>query len=86
MSAKKFYKNALISYRQIFITLIRTRGSLNAVSGMMNLETSSSLMLNALNAISPGEDSYETANFPFNKTFSFPLNDATKKLPVRDGY
>ena len=60
--------------------------SLNAVSGMMNLETSSSLMLNALNAISPGEDSYETANFPFNKTFSFPLNDATKKLPVRDSY
>jgi hypothetical protein len=47
--------------------------SLNAMMNMMNLDTSSALMLNALNTIT-GNETTETENFPFNKKFSCKYN------------
>jgi beta-lactamase superfamily II metal-dependent hydrolase len=52
---------------------------LDAVSTMMNLDNSSTLMLDALNAIAEGKDSTETENFPFNKRFSATASNATRQ-------
>jgi hypothetical protein len=59
---------------------------LDLMSGMMGLDTSSTLMLDALNAVSPGKDSSETENFPFNKRFMYPVNDPTKTLWIQKQY
>jgi hypothetical protein len=53
---------------------------------MMNLDTSSSLMLDALNAVLPGANTSETENFPFNKNFSYHVNDPLKTLWIKKDY
>jgi beta-lactamase superfamily II metal-dependent hydrolase len=60
--------------------------SLNAMSGMMSLDTSATLVLDALKAVTPGKDSEVTENFPFNKNFTYPMNDPTKTLWIQKEY
>jgi len=60
--------------------------SLNAVMSLVNLDTSSNLILDALNAVSPCKDSYETENFPFNKKFNTPVHDAVKAQRIQKKY
>jgi beta-lactamase superfamily II metal-dependent hydrolase len=60
--------------------------SLNAMTSLMNLDTSSNLMLDALGAVLPGKDSTITENFPFNKKYSYSLNDPERNLLIKQHY
>jgi hypothetical protein len=60
--------------------------SLNAMMGMMNLDTSSTLMLDALNSITSTKDATDTDNFPFNKNFTYKINDPLQTLWIQKEY
>lgn len=63
--------------------------SLNAMMQLSNLDTSSKLVGDALDAISSIEqpDSHGVRdNFPFNKKFTYSLNDTTKNLLLEKKY